>query len=89
MVNIFVILYLSFMVFVFWSNIMCMLNFMRLFFTLGGGFGWSCCCGFGGWGGLFSTIGIKCWLFEMYFGLSVRAGGCFVQGFGQFGVQLG
>ena len=42
-----------------------------------------------GWGGLFGALGTRCWLFETYFALSVRAGGCLVQGFEQFGVHLG
>ena len=89
MLNFFFILYLSFMIFVLWSSIMLIANFMGLFFMLRGGFGYSCCCRFGGWSGLFGALGIRFWLFEMYFGLNVRACGYLVQGLGSLVRNLG
>ena len=55
----------------------------------GGGVGWCGVCKVSGRGGLTCVIGVKFWLFEMYWVLSVRAGGCCVHEFGQFAVQLG
>ncbi len=89
MLYVFVILYLSFTVSVLWASIVLIWYFCGFCIMFGGGFGWCGVCWACGRGGMSGVLGVKFWLFEKYCGLSVRAGGCCVHGFGQFVVQLG
>ena len=86
--NVFVILYLSFVSFDLWLSIICIGNLSGFFIILGGGLGWWGCCGNGGCRGFSCILGVNSLFTDMYCALSVRACGCLLHGFVQCWLQL-